>query len=171
MGTITSREACVDHVIGSAYQVVRYVAANMQSIIDVSDAMPQLELWMPNIASVLAAMPVISNVNANLPVITNVNSNLTMLAYKSFAWSTLGATPDITPNITLTDPGVYVAFLRTTSNASAWKAARKVNATPSLRMGTDPASKVLMDTLQPRWSIAWKFTSIDPLVVDWTVSY
>ena len=38
-------------------------------------------------------------------------------------------------------------------------------------MGTDPASKVLMGTLQPRWSIAWKFTSIDPLVVDWTVGY
>lgn len=38
-------------------------------------------------------------------------------------------------------------------------------------MGTDPASKVLMDTLQPRWSIAWKVTSIDPLVVDWTISY
>ena len=33
------------------------------------------------------------------------------------------------------------------------------------------ASKVLMDTLQPRWSIARKFTSIDPLVVDWTISY
>ena len=38
-------------------------------------------------------------------------------------------------------------------------------------MGTDPASEVLMDILQPRWSIAWKFTSIDPLVVDWTISY
>ena len=80
MGTITSREACVDHVIGSAYQVVRYVAANMQSIIDVSGALPQLELWMPSIASVLAAMPTISNVNTNLPVIANVNSNLTMLS-------------------------------------------------------------------------------------------
>lgn len=80
MGTITSREACVDHVIGSAYQVVRYVAANMQSIIDVSGAMPQLELWMPSIASVLAAVPTISNVNTNLPVIANVNSNLTTLS-------------------------------------------------------------------------------------------
>ena len=38
-------------------------------------------------------------------------------------------------------------------------------------MGTDPASKVLTDTLQPRWSIAWKFTSVDPLVVDWTIGY
>ena len=38
-------------------------------------------------------------------------------------------------------------------------------------MGTDPASKVLVGTLQPSWSIAWKFTSIDPLVVDWTVGY
>ena len=38
-------------------------------------------------------------------------------------------------------------------------------------MGTDPVSKVLMDTLQPRWSIAWKSTSIDPLVVDWTIGY
>ena len=28
-----------------------------------------------------------------------------------------------------------------------------------------------MDTLQPRWSTAWKFTSIDPLVVDWAISY
>lgn len=80
MGTITSREGYVDQVIGSAYQVVRYVAANMQSIIDVSGAMPQLELWMPNITSVLAAMPTISNVNTNLPVITNINSNLTMLS-------------------------------------------------------------------------------------------
>lgn len=80
MGTITSREGYVDQVIGSAYQVVRYVAANMQSIIGVSDALPQLELWMPSIASVLAAMPTISNVNSNLPVITNINSNLTMLS-------------------------------------------------------------------------------------------
>ena len=39
-------DSLVDQVIGSAYQVVRYVAANMQSIIDVSDALPQLELWM-----------------------------------------------------------------------------------------------------------------------------
>lgn len=38
-------------------------------------------------------------------------------------------------------------------------------------MGTDPASKVLMDTLQPRWSIRWTFTSIDPLVVDWIIGY
>ena len=38
-------------------------------------------------------------------------------------------------------------------------------------MGTDPASKVLMDTLQPRWSIAWMFTSIDPLVVNRNISY
>ena len=28
-----------------------------------------------------------------------------------------------------------------------------------------------MDTLQPRWSIAWKFTSIDPLVVNRNISY
>lgn len=109
--------------------------------------------------------------NLELSIAKMSGNFMTILAYKSFAWSTLGATPDITPNITLTDPGVYVAFLRTTSNASTWKAARKVNATPSLRMGTDPASKVLMDTLQPRWSIAWKFTSVDPLVVDWTISY
>lgn len=109
--------------------------------------------------------------NLELSIAKMSGNFMTILAYQSFAWSTLGSTPDITPNITLTDPGVYVAFLRTTSNASTWKAARKVNATPSLRMGTDPASKVLMDTLQPRWSIAWKFTSVDPLVVDWTISY
>ena len=30
---------------------------------------------------------------------------------------------------------------------------------------------MLMDTLQPRWPIAWKFISIDPLVVDWPISY
>lgn len=111
--------------------------------------------------------------SGNLEVsIAKMSGNyMTILSYHTFAWSSLIQAPQLSPVVELDEPGVYVAFLRTTSDASTWKAARKINTTPSLRMGTDPASKVLMDTLQPRGSIAWKFASLDPLIVGWTVGY
>lgn len=111
--------------------------------------------------------------SGNLEVsIAKMSGNyMTILSYHTFVWSVLNQTPQLSPAVELDEPGVYVAFLRTTTNAATWKSARKVNATPALRMGTDPASKVLMDSLQPRWSIAWKFTSLDPLTVGWTVGY
>lgn len=79
MSTITSREACVDQVIGSAYQVVKYVAANMDMLIELSNPISILTNYMPDIQAVLASMSAITNVNDNIGAINNINTNLSAL--------------------------------------------------------------------------------------------
>ena len=63
-----SPDLLVDQVIGSAYQIVKYVAANMEMLIELSDAIPALEGYLDEINSVLAN---IANINT---VATNITS-------------------------------------------------------------------------------------------------
>lgn len=73
---ITSRDLTVDQALGSAYQVVRYVAANMDTLIQLSDAIPLLTTYMPDIQAVLAQMSSVVNVSDNMTAVISISNNM-----------------------------------------------------------------------------------------------
>ena len=52
----------VDQVIGSAYQVVRYVAANMETLIELSDSMDTVKSVLGGLQSVIDNMPALLDI-------------------------------------------------------------------------------------------------------------
>lgn len=76
MSNPKSKELLVDQVIGSAYQVVKYVAANMDILVELSTALPNLSVYL---AEVQVAMPIMSSIHANMAALVNINSNLESL--------------------------------------------------------------------------------------------
>lgn len=76
MSNPKSKELLVDQVIGSAYQVVKYVAANMDILVELSTALPNLSVYL---AEVRVAMPIMSSIHANMAALVNINSNLESL--------------------------------------------------------------------------------------------
>ena len=71
-----SPDLLVDQVIGSAYQIVKYVAANMEMLIELSDAIPVLEGYLDEINLVLANMTNINTVATNITSVNTVSSNI-----------------------------------------------------------------------------------------------
>lgn len=74
-----SGDQIVDQVIGSAYQVVSYVASNMDMLTQLSNAMPTLTQYMESINALLDALPIITNVNDHLTELIALNTNLAAL--------------------------------------------------------------------------------------------
>lgn len=58
MAKSQSAERLVDQVIGSAYSVVKYVAANMDILVELSSALPNLPAYL---AEVRVAMPIMGS--------------------------------------------------------------------------------------------------------------
>ena len=71
-----SPDLLVDQVIGSAYQIVKYVAANMEMLIELSDAIPVLEGYLDQINLVLANIADINTVATNIASVNTVSSNI-----------------------------------------------------------------------------------------------
>lgn len=77
-----SPDLLVDQVIGSAYQIVKYVAANMEMLIELSEAMPVLEVVFANIADINTVATNITSVNtvsSNIGAVNTINTNITAL--------------------------------------------------------------------------------------------
>lgn len=99
-----SPDLMVDQVIGSAYQIVKYVAANMEMLIDLSAKIPVLESYMDEINSVLANITNINTVAtnitsvntvaANIGVVNTVSTNITALLAIYANLSAILAVPD-----------------------------------------------------------------------------
>ena len=66
----------VDQVIGSAYQVVRYVAANMETLIELSDSMDTVQSVLEGLQSVIDNMPALLEISGNLDILS---SNVALL--------------------------------------------------------------------------------------------
>ena len=69
----------VDQVIGSAYQVIKYVAANMETLIELSDSMDNIQTVLEGLATIIDNMPAFLEVADNLDTLTDnavlLNSN------------------------------------------------------------------------------------------------
>lgn len=76
MGNPYSNDLMVDQVIGSAYQVVKYVAANMELLIELSESIPTLASYMPSIQEILLHLTAIENVSANIASVETVSTNV-----------------------------------------------------------------------------------------------
>ena len=89
MQTYNADDHIVDVVIGSAYQVVKYVAANMEMLIQLSNSIETLQQYLSDIEDVLANKEAILNVHthinelvaisANMSSLLNVNNNISAL--------------------------------------------------------------------------------------------
>lgn len=69
----------VDQVIGSAYQVVRYVAANMETLIELSDAMDTIQSVLGELQTIIDNMPALLEVSGNIPDLLELHSHLSEL--------------------------------------------------------------------------------------------
>ena len=69
----------VDQVIGSAYQVVRYVAANMETLIELSDSMNPIKSVLEGLQSVIDNMPALLEISDNIPELLELHSHLSEL--------------------------------------------------------------------------------------------
>lgn len=69
----------VDQVIGSAYQVVRYVAANMETLIELSDSMDTIQSVLGGLQAVIDNMPALLEILGNIPDLLELHSHLSEL--------------------------------------------------------------------------------------------
>lgn len=69
----------VDQVIGSAYQVVRYVAANMETLIELSDSIDTVKSVLEGLQSVTDNMPALLEISGNIPDLLELHSHLSEL--------------------------------------------------------------------------------------------
>lgn len=72
-------DSLVDQVIGSAYQVVRYVAANMEVLIDLSEAMDTVQSVLTELQELIDSLPALLPLSDNLPQLLEIHSHLTEL--------------------------------------------------------------------------------------------
>lgn len=69
----------VDQVIGSAYQVVRYVAANMETLIELSDSMDTIQSVLGELQTIIDNMPALLEISGNIPDLLELHSHLSEL--------------------------------------------------------------------------------------------
>ena len=69
----------VDQVLGSAYQVVRYVAANMETLIELSDAMDTIQSVLGELQTTIDNMPALLEISGNIPDLLELHSHLSEL--------------------------------------------------------------------------------------------
>lgn len=72
-------DSLVDQVIGSAYQVVRYVAANMDVLIELSEAMDTVQSVLTKLQELIDNQPALLPMSDNLPQLLEIHSYLTEL--------------------------------------------------------------------------------------------
>ena len=72
-------DSLVDQVIGSAYQVVRYVAANMDVLIELSEAMDTVQSVLTELQELIDNLPALLPLSDNLPQLLEIHSHLTEL--------------------------------------------------------------------------------------------
>lgn len=69
----------VDQVIGSAYQVVKYVAANMTTLIELSDAMDTIQSVLDQLQDLITNLPQLLELHENLDELLLIHSHLNEL--------------------------------------------------------------------------------------------
>lgn len=69
----------VDQVIGSAYQVVRYVAANMETLIELSDSMDTIQSVLGELQTIIANMPALLEISGSIHDLLELHSHLSEL--------------------------------------------------------------------------------------------
>lgn len=69
----------VDQVIGSAYQVVKYVAANMSTLIELSDAMDTIQSVLGQLQDLINNLPQLLELQENLDELLLIHSHLSEL--------------------------------------------------------------------------------------------
>lgn len=69
----------VDQVIGSAYQVVKYVAANMSTLVELADAMDTIKSVLSGLQDIIDNMPQLLELQAELPELLEIHANLVEL--------------------------------------------------------------------------------------------
>lgn len=69
----------VDQVIGSAYQVVKYVASNMATLIELSDAMDTIKTVLDGLQGVIDNLPQLIELEANLAELLEIHAHLAEL--------------------------------------------------------------------------------------------
>lgn len=72
-------DVLVDQVIGSAYQVVKFVAANMDLIIELADAMDTIKSVLEQLDSLIDSLPQLLELHTHLPELLALYANLTSL--------------------------------------------------------------------------------------------
>lgn len=80
MNPMYGNDGVVDQVIGSAYQVVKYVASNMELLIDLGESLETLETQYGKITLVINNLGAINNVSDNTAMLLSVNSNMSLLS-------------------------------------------------------------------------------------------
>ena len=79
MQNYQANDMYVDHMIGSAYQVVKYIAANMEMLNDLSTDLQKLQQYLADIRDILANMPALSEIHGSLSELLIINNNMTHL--------------------------------------------------------------------------------------------
>ena len=79
MNPFTASDGLVDQVIGSAYQVVKYVATNMELLVRLSESLDTLEPIYDDIRAVVSIMNKVVNVSDNMAMVTAVSAAIPML--------------------------------------------------------------------------------------------
>ena len=69
----------VDQVIGSAYQVVRYVAANMETLIELSDSMDTIQSVLRGLQTIIDNIPALLEISGSIPDLLELHSHLSEL--------------------------------------------------------------------------------------------
>ena len=74
-----SNDLAVDQMIGSAYQVVKYVAANMEAPVLLSDNMLALLDMATDVSAIADAFPELTELHAHLGELLEIHGSLTEL--------------------------------------------------------------------------------------------
>ena len=80
-----SNDLAVDQVIGSAYQVVKYVAANMEALVLLSDNMLALLDMATDVSAIADAFPELTELHAHLGELLEIHDNLPVILNSSLS--------------------------------------------------------------------------------------
>ena len=146
MNPMSTSDGVVDQVLGSAYQVVKYVASNMELLIGLGESLDTLEPIYEDIQTVVSIKNQIINVSNNMsmitalaviiPALTNIHNNMPALLKVSTNTDALVA---LSQNITqlLAVPGQVAEMLSSQDFKNSVVAATTGNITLSGLMTLD----------------------------------
>lgn len=146
MNPMSTSDGVVDQVLGSAYQVVKYVASNMELLISLGESLDTLEPIYEDIKTVVSIKNQVVNVSDNMsivaalaaiiPALTNIHNNMPALLKVSTNTDALVA---LSQNITqlLAVPGQVAEMLSSQDFKNSVVAATTGNITLSGLMSLD----------------------------------
>ena len=161
----------VDQVIGSAYQVVRYVAANMGLLIELSNSMGDIQPVLEGLHSVIDNMPALLEIQGNISDLLELHSHLTELLVICNNLSILSNIHDYLDDIQIIADNLDILSSNVALLSSNREALRRSYAEAGLNLvdGSFEAGGTLVNVndvlLQKSTGIAYAWTGTFPKVV------